>query len=118
MSNMIADDRHGPTPVSDHAVFDRVAQVNDTHVGFDEARILKPGLPFVLLVDNLLVQNIELANHQETQILNDVGSQVCVRNCVAVNIKSKPLTLKPTPVGKLKCEIESDALVWHGISFY
>jgi hypothetical protein len=70
----------------------------------------------VLLVDNLLVQNIDLANHQEAQILDDVGSQVFVRNCVAIDIKSKPLTLKSTSVRKLKCEIEGDALVYHRIS--
>ena len=95
---MIADDRHWQILVGNHAVFDCVAQVNDVNVRLDNTSIFRPGFPLVLLFDNLFVQNIDLPDHQEAQISDDVGGQVIVGNGVTIDVESKSQAASTRPV--------------------
>src|SRR6266403_1418733 len=119
MRNMIADDRRRQALVGNHAVLDRVAQVNEANVRREQpSSIFRPGLPLVLLFDNLFVQDVDLPDHQEAQIADEVGSQVIVGYCVNIDVEAKPLALKSAPIRKLHGEIKGDALIRHSTSFH
>jgi hypothetical protein len=82
----------------DHPVLDDVAEVDPTppvaHCGVRG----EPRGALVTLTKDALVENPNLANHQEAQVTDEVSGELVVGDVLAVDVEPKALPLEPAPV--------------------
>jgi hypothetical protein len=74
------------------------------------------GLALMGLVDDLFVEDLDGADHEEAQVADDVIGEGGIGNIVAVNIKAEVLALEAAAVGELEFKVELNAF-GHGRTF-
>src|SRR3712207_127284 len=104
---VVADYRRGQAFVGDHAVLDGMADV-DNVVGLTVG--LRRSGPLVPFLDDLLVEDADLAYHQEPHVLHYVVGEGLVADVVAIDVQAEILPLDATPVGEVHLEVEPDPL--------
>src|SRR5215211_3901188 len=73
--------------------------------------------PFVVLGDNLLVEDAYLFHHQQPHVLDDVACQLLLGDVLAFYVEPEVLALQATAVGEVHLEIELHPSV-RGVFFH
>ncbi len=71
----------------------------------------RPARPLVRLGNNALVGDGHPADHEQSQVLDDVSRERIVADIVALDVKAKALPLQPATVRECDVEVEDRALV-------
>jgi ligand-binding SRPBCC domain-containing protein len=103
-AQVVADQRRWQAFVGDQAIDNRVAQVD-----------VSSRSPFVALEDQLLVENTDLADHEETEVLDEVVGKLPIGDVIALNVEAKRLPLDSTAVGEIDLEIKLHPFISHGV---
>ena len=67
------------------------------------ARLFIDGSALMLLLDNLFIQDMDAANHEQAHILHNIISQFLVGDGLSGNIQAKILPLDASAIGKFYC---------------
>ena len=107
---VIANEGGRQSLVGDHAVLDHMAQIY--HAGaIAWGSAVGLGRPLMPLIDNSLVEDADLADHEKPQVLDDIGRQRIVRYVVVLDIETEILPLEAAAIGKINLEVETNPLI-------
>ena len=111
-TQVIADQRRRQSLVRDHAVFDRVAEIDETRAICSGAR---DDAALVRLIEDCLVADAHRADHQEAEVAHETIGKRFVGDVLAVDVEPESAAGKAAAVREIDLEIELDAFFAHGI---
>ena len=112
-AQVITNDGSRQSLVGDQAIIDSMTQVNV--VCRTGSWIVRRA--FMFLGDDLLVQDVYLAHHEESHIVDDIVSQLLFGDIIPIDIQTETLSLNAAAVGEFDLEVEFDSFINISLSY-